>query len=301
MISHLSLKIDDAVASENVMADLVEVAVDHSLHLPSMFTLRLYSHDMKWLEDATFREGTKVEILAGAPGKKLLAGRIASLEPQLDQESPALVVRGYDLSHKLYRGRWRRSFNQVTDTDLVKKLAAEAGLTLGQVEDTSEVHEYVFQNNQTNAEFLLERARRLGYELWVTDEKTLHFRKPAPNGAAVALEWGKTLRSFRPCLSTAEQVNEVEVRGWDPRQKRAVTGRATRCQPAAEIGIEQPGADIARKAWGEAKIAVVDEFVRSTCRGRSPGPGRAGSVGRGLHRGGGRVRRQPRNRAGPTG
>jgi uncharacterized protein involved in type VI secretion and phage assembly len=71
------------------------------------------------------------------------------------------------------------------------------------------------------------------------------------------------LRSFRPRLSTAEQVNEVEVRGWDPKQKREVIGRAQRGNGAPRIGVEKPGSDIAKDAWGEAQVAVVTEFVRS--------------------------------------
>lgn len=262
-LSHVSLKIEGTLASPEVMNDLLQVTVDHSLHLPSMFTIRLLSHDMKWLRDETFREGKKVELFFGERSRyKLLSGKIAGLEPELDVESPTLLVRGYDLSHSLYRGRQRRSFTQVTDSDLAKKLSSEAGLKPGTIDATTEVHEYVFQNNQTNAEFLLERARRLGYELWVEDD-ALNFRKPSPNGPAISLAWGDTLHDFRPRLSTAEQVNEVEVRGWDPKNKRAVVGRATRGQGAPEIGISQPGADVAKSAWGEAKFAIVDEFVRS--------------------------------------
>ena len=262
-LSHVALKIEGALASAEVMSDLLEIVVDHSLHVPSMFTIKLHSHDMKWLRDETFREGKKIEIFYGERSRfKLLAGKIASLEPDLEVTHPTLLVRGYDLSHKLYRGRHRRSFNQVTDSDLVKKLMSEAGLRAGKIDDTTEVHEYIFQNNQTNAEFLLERARCLGYELWV-DEDALNFRKPSPNGQAVDLAWGEELISFRPRLSTVEQINEVEVRGWDPRQKRAVVGRAANGNGAPQIGVSQPGAAIGKQTWGEAKFAIVDQFVRS--------------------------------------
>ena len=262
-LSHVSLKVEGALASPDVMADLLEVVVDHSLHLPSMFTLRLFNHDMKWLRDETFREGKQVEIFFGERSRfKLLSGKIAGLEPKLESVHPTLVIRGYDLSHKLFRGRHRRSFNQVTDSDLATRLARDAGLRPGTIDTTSEIHEYIFQNNQTNAELLLERARRLGFELWVEDD-ALNFRKPSANGAPVQLAWGDSLLSFGPRLSTAEQVNEVEVRAWDPKQKRAVVGRATRGQGGAEIGISEPGSSLASQAWGEAKFAIVDQFARS--------------------------------------
>src|SRR5438270_1165729 len=109
-LSHVSLKVEGALVSPDVMQDLLEVTVDHSLHLPSMFTLRLFNHDMKWLRDETFREGKKVEIFFGERSRsKLLSGKIAGLEPKLEAVHPTVMVRGYDLSHKLYRGRHRRS------------------------------------------------------------------------------------------------------------------------------------------------------------------------------------------------
>lgn len=262
-LSHVSIKVEGSWLKPEVVADLLQVTVDHSLYMPSLFSLRLFNHDMKWLRDETFREGKKVEIFFGERSRsKLMMGKIAVLEPELEIENPTLVVRGYDLSHTLYRGRHRRSFTQLTDADLATKLAREVGLRPGTIDSTSEVHEYLFQNNQTNAEFLLERARRLGYELWVEDS-TLNFCKPNPSGSPIQLDWGETLISFRPRLATAEQVNEVEVRGWDPRQKRAVVGRATRGNGAPQVGISEPGAEIAQQTWGEAKFAIVDEFVRS--------------------------------------
>lgn len=262
-VSHISIKVEGSPISTDAVGDLLEVTVDHHLHLPSMFTIRMLSHDMKWLDDETFREGKKIEISHGEqPAEKLLLGKVAVLEPDLNEALPVLVVRGYDLSHGLYRGRKRRSFLNVTDSDLARRLATEASLQPGTIDSTSEVHEYVFQNNQTNAEFLLERANRLGFELWVEDDK-LNFRKPSPGGEPVSAAWGTNLRSFRPRLSTAEQVNEVEVRGWDPKQKREVVGRASKGNGSPQIGIAQAGADVAKNAWGEAKYAVVDKFVRS--------------------------------------
>src|SRR5262245_53832281 len=170
-VSQISIKVEGAPITADAVGDLLEVTVDHHLHLPSMFTIRMLSHDMKWLDDETFREGKKIEISHGEqPAQKLLMGKIAVLEPDLNEAMPVMVVRGYDLSHGLYRGRKRRSFKDVYDSDLVKKLAPEAALQLGTIETTSEKHDYVFQNNQTNAEFLFERASRIGFELWVEDD-----------------------------------------------------------------------------------------------------------------------------------
>ncbi|MHB9032859.1 MAG: VgrG-related protein [Anaerolineae bacterium] len=264
-VSHMTIKIDGAPAPADLPIDLLEVVVDHSLHLPSMFTIRLNNRDVKWIENGTFREGKKVEILAGEPSPvKLLSGKIAGLEAELEQGQPELVVRGYDLAHRLYRGRHRRAFIQVKDSDIATTLAGEAGLRPGTIDSTAEIHDYIFQNNQTNAEFLLERARWHGFELYVEDD-ALHFRKPSASGSPIRLVWGDDLLSFHPHMSTTEQVNEVEVRGWDPIKKEKVEAHVTSGLGAPRVGMSPggTGANLAKETWGEAKYAIVDQFVRS--------------------------------------
>ena len=250
-VSPLWLKIDGLRASADLLGDLLEVVVDHSLHMPNMVMLRFACHDMKWLEDrAAFPAGRQVEVFYGeAPAAKLVSARIATSEPELEQDNPSLVVRGFDLSHRLYRGRHRRSFVQVSDADLVRQLAVEAGLGLGTIANTPDVHEYVFQNNETNAEFLLGRARRLGFELWMDEKAQLNFCQPRPNGQPVRLAWGDTLSSFRVRVSPVQQLNEVEVRCWNPTRKREITGLA---RSTSGAGI-----------WGDVRLAVVDQLVQS--------------------------------------
>ena len=73
-ISHLSIKIDGAPASEDVTGHLTDAVIDHSLHLPSMFTLTLHNPDMKWLDDETFREGKKDRDRSRRPTRKTVIG-----------------------------------------------------------------------------------------------------------------------------------------------------------------------------------------------------------------------------------
>ena len=84
-----------------------------------------------------------------------------------------LQVRGYDKCHRLLRGRYTRSFVQMTDSDIAQRISQELGLA-SNIEPTSEVQEYVFQHNQTNLEFLQQRAAAIGYQTGVYDE-TLYF------------------------------------------------------------------------------------------------------------------------------
>jgi len=71
----------------------------------------------------------------------------------------------------------------MSDSDIAQKIAGECGLS-PDVESTKEVHELVIQDNQTNMEFLRDRAQRIGYFVYVKDGM-LHFRRTpqvAPSG-----------------------------------------------------------------------------------------------------------------------
>ncbi|MEL6816292.1 MAG: phage baseplate assembly protein V, partial [Cyanobacteria bacterium J06598_3] len=57
------------------------------------------------------------------------------------------------------------------------------------------------------------RAELIGFELFYKNNQ-LHFRKPVP-GEVLGLKWLREINSFRARVTSAEQVDEVEVRGWD--------------------------------------------------------------------------------------
>jgi phage protein D/phage baseplate assembly protein gpV len=172
------------------------------------------------------------------------------------------VVRAYDRSHRLQRGRRTRSFVQVTDEDIAKRIAREARLD-PDIEAGGEVYDYVLQDNRTNYEFLQERAERSGFTFWVSD-KRLHFRRlQSGSTQPILLEWGSNLQHFRPVLSASRQVDEVIVRGWDASAKRTITGRAARGQLYVQGDGQPAGSDAAHNAFGESQAILVHRPVNT--------------------------------------
>jgi len=263
LVSQCNLKIEGQQAADDLMAAIIEVTVEDSLHLPDMFILRIQDDELRWVDAQTFAIGHEVEIEMGEGNRlrKVFNGEVTAIELEpTSQGTFTLQVRGYDRSHRLHRGRQSRSFVQMTDSDIVKKIAQELGLQ-PQVQATRQVYDYVLQDNQTNWEFLHARAQRIGYELRVEDRK-LYFQPPQDSGTPVAtLEWGSTLLDFHAQMSTARQVDEVIVRGWDPKAKQALIGRATRGAGAPRIGESQTGSQMAQEAFGQAKVVTVDRPV----------------------------------------
>ena len=81
-------------------------------------------------------------------------------------------------------------------------------------------------HNQYDILFLMERARRHGYELVLNEvsktnpERSLYFgpSKTKREGPNYKLVWGKTLSSFKPKLSTASR-SETSRSGMGPAQQ----------------------------------------------------------------------------------
>jgi len=244
----LRLELGGSAAPDQLMDDVLQVSVEESLHLPAMFTLIIsnpylptHEGDRPWKHEPLFRFGQTVRIgflpsvTDDTPPeykrvRYVLDGEITAMEAHFNVDSQApMVIRGYDVSHRLHRGRHCRSFQNMTDGDIVAKIAQEVGITLGSVDTTPGPHGYsdinhssgyVFQENQTNMQFLRERAARIGYELFVEDGR-LYFRKPTV-GTILKLKWLEDILSFRVRMTSAEQVSAVEVRGWDYSNKQAI-------------------------------------------------------------------------------
>jgi phage protein D len=259
------LTINGQAAPLELMRDMIEIVVDDSLHLPDMFTILLHNGALRWVDSDLLAVGTEVQISAATAdtvvqpgaGALLITGEITALEPNFAQTGEStLLVRGYDRAHRLHRGKKNRSFLQATDSEIAQKIAWEVGLQ-ARVDSTSVIHDYVFQDNQTNLEFLQARAQRIGYEVYVK-AKTLYFcRRRAEQEVGPELVWGLALRDFRPRLTTMEQVDEVIVRGWDPKTKREIVGRATKGQIAPQVGVAESGGELAHQAFGVLAQAVV--------------------------------------------
>lgn len=257
------LLVEGESAPQAALRQLMRVTVEQGLHLPSLCTLRIQDDDLELTDGNTFAVGRalRVEMGTGNDLETIFDGEIVGLELQPTAAGAVtLVVRSYDRSHRLHRGRQAATFVQATDSDIATRIAREAGLT-PDVESTSEVYEYVLQDNRTHYEFLRQRAERIGFAFWV-DEGKLHFRRPsAAPPTPIVLEWGNDLLQFHPVLSAGRQVDEVLVRGWDPQAKRAIIGRATRGRGAAEVGDQRPGSEVAQSAFGQARVVVVHRPV----------------------------------------
>jgi phage protein D/phage baseplate assembly protein gpV len=262
------LKISGRYAPDDLMESVAEITVDTSLHLPNMFTISLQDPNFIWMDSSLLEIGKLVTISGRAEGGRsmdgiLAKGEITAIEPMFSEDMGAtVVIRGYDKSHRLYRSKKTRVFKQITDSDIVLKVARECGLRT-KVDKTSQVHEHVFQVNQSDIDFLQARANHVGYFLYVEDG-VLNFRREPGKSPRLTMDWGENLVDFQARLTTAEQVNDVEVHGWDPVQKKAIIGKSSTPKKTPKIKGESHGGNFTKKSFGRKNEEVTNNYSVST-------------------------------------
>jgi phage protein D len=269
------VEIDGSALPPEVEALMTLGHVDHSLRLPDLFELRFRDSDRTVVSASHVKIGSLVKISvatdAAQTPEKLVEGEVTALEAEFDSTGTFTVIRGYDQAHRLFRGRRTETYTQVTASDVATTVARRAGLKIGEVQSTSTVHDQLSQGGISDWVFLENLARQVGYEIAVRDG-AFTFGKPKPASDAPAangqtdanpfvLKGGTDLLRFRSVVTSADQVKQVEVRGWDVAAKKALVSTA----PAQTKSAQLPTIDPQKIAsvFGDPVHSVTDEAYRS--------------------------------------
>jgi len=262
------VEVDGSPLPSHLDEALLQLTVENSVALPDRFSIVLRDPRREALVEARITIGSEVVVRVfseRAPqGVKLVSGEVTALEAELDAEATTTVVRGLDLSHRLFRGRVTETYTNVTYSDVATKVAGRVGLKLGTVEATKTVHDHVSQGNVTDWDFLTGLAREVGFQVGVVDGK-FEFHPPlasstGPGDATFTSEdplqlvMGKDLVRFHALVRSSEQVQEVQVRGWDMRQKKGIVGIAPARTASAVIGTTP--ADLAGRFASRPHVGV---------------------------------------------
>jgi uncharacterized protein len=222
--------------------------------------------------------------------RRMMRGTITSLAPVFSESPPTISVSGLNELQQYRTEQHTYSWLDGTKTDTeiatelcswpIKKGQPGLGIAIDPNPMPNEKPDpVVFMNNQYDIVFLMERARRRGYEIYLEDEApapTLYFglsQNPA-QAPVYQLEWGKSLISFKPTLSTAKQISSVTVRGWDRKSNTAISETYTLQQLWKDE--KKSAAEIARlsqiaQAYGNRSEIVTDKpaHTRKEARDRA--------------------------------
>lgn len=232
------------------------------------------SFDFKYSNGDLFYAGNRVQVQMGYADRMLpmVTGQITTITPKFPESGPPTMgVSGLDGMVKL-RNRHptedeATNYMDMADWEIAQLVAERNGLR-SNVTQEGETHSLVVQKNQDDAQFLMERAKRIDFDVFVlTDpdsgEDVLHFVRPtdARDGAPIreyVFTWGQNLINFNPRLTVSHQVGSITVRGWDPRTKQAIvyTAGPDDLPGASEGGNSGP--QVAASSMSNKQEVVVD-------------------------------------------
>jgi uncharacterized protein involved in type VI secretion and phage assembly len=254
----LIVEIAGAPLADDVKTLLAYCYVDDSRNLPDAFVLRFRDPGHIVLSKAHITVGAavKLKVQTADPGgpQPLMSGEVTAIGFDLDPTGTFTEVRGYDKAHRLFHGRRVAAYPNMTVADIVRKVTQRAGLEPGDIDNVpgfgGQLNTQISQDNVSDWDFLSRIAAAVGAQVAVLDGK-LSFKLPAPPASAPAesakatanplvLEAHRTLVSLRASITSAEQVPQVEVRGWDFTNKAAVTATAKPTIAGTEIQGTDP-------------------------------------------------------------
>ena len=268
------VEIDGTELSADVSKNIEEVSVTSekdSMNSCSLTIANTYP-EMRWTHTSDarlFQEGNSVKVSLGYVDRmqQVFSGEITTVTSTFPASgAPTVKVDAKTRLHWLQGDKKTKTFQSMTDKQIAEQIGQDAQLAV-QAEDAQVQYDYVMQPNQTDLEFLKERARRIHFEVLVED-KTLIFRKAKETDSEIyTLVWGNTqagvgggpntlpLKSFSPTIKTLQQVNKVTVRGYDPKSKQQIVGQAG--SQDTKMGRREGGGEATASAFRRSR-----EYVR---------------------------------------
>jgi phage protein D len=239
-----------------------------------------YSDKPEDPKTVTYDLNARVDVLMGYVDRLLpmVSGTIRTLAPKFpDSGPPTIQISGLDHMSKLKNRKPTeedvKKFVDQDDAEIAGIIAERNGLKLQASSKGLIKHKLVIQKNQDDAQFLMERAKRIDFDCYVkvdmkTKVGTLHFENPRDGRTSkpthvYAFEWGTNLIDFTPTITVKDQVKSVTVRCWDPASKSVIEYKADEKdlpKPKKSEGKSGPG--VVEEGAGQQEV-VVDAVALS--------------------------------------
>jgi uncharacterized protein len=208
-----------------------------------------------------FGKSLKIEMGAGDAAGVLFEGRVTGIEGRFaGSRPPEILILAEDRLQDLRMTRRTRTFENVSDAEVVRQVAGSYGLGTD-VDFSGPTHQVVAQLNQSDLAFVRERARGAGAEVWVEGDTMKAKPRTARSGGELTLTYGDGLHELSIMADLAHQATGLTVAGWNVSGKRAVSHRATDTAVGPELNGGEAGAAVLQATLGARNQQVVHDHV----------------------------------------
>ena len=254
---------ENAAISRDAIAALVEETVEGlyrcEITLTNFGTSRNGQSDYLYFNRETLDFGKEISLRLGPgnPPEQVFTGFITALEAEyLDGGGARLRVLAEDRLQDLRMTRRTRSFEQVSDADVIEQIARAHGFSTD-VGLPGPTYASLAQVNLSDLAFIRARARACGGEVWVTGSE-LHVKpRTERNSEPIELMYGGSLKSFSVRADLAHQCTELAVAGWDVASKSAIRETGDESIISAELEGQTGGSAILYEKFGERTATLV--------------------------------------------
>lgn len=255
----------------DVARDLLYLEIDEdveglrrlALHVVASAPREQSSGDIvEYLDGSVFDYGTSIEVSMGPTGneKNVFKGTISAIEVSYEQgDVPHVTVLAEDELMALRMNQTSQTYTQSSDADVARAIAGRHNLT-PDVQLDGPTYDVVQQINQSDLEFLRERASMVAGEVWAWDG-TLHVTtRDNRVGTTLSLTQGNELLSVSVRGDLAHQAASVRVTGFDAQQRSTIDQVAPSSTIDAEISGGRTGPQVLTQASSALAAHCLSEI-----------------------------------------
>ena len=205
-----------------------------------------------------FAREIAVKIGDGDAAATVFEGSIMGIEARyLDKGPPELTILSEDRCQDLRMTRRTRTFENVSDRDVIAQIAAQHSLRADIDIDGPMMHKVLAQVNQSDLAFIRERAQAVDAEVWVEANALRVQSRRRRKHEDVTLTFGQRLREFSVLADLAGQSTTLTVSGWNVSAKATIAHEAGESVIRDELNGGRSGSNLLSAAVGTRKEQLV--------------------------------------------
>jgi uncharacterized protein involved in type VI secretion and phage assembly len=266
-VAGLEVVISGSELPPEMRNELLEVRVKENLALPASAIVKIRDPvpEETIVDHSVFNVGNEIEIRTGgleaSAVVQVFKGEIVAFEPEWEKTGCIVSIRALDKSHRLQRASKVRTFQEMKASDILQKIVGEYGLS-SEIDATDTVYPFFQQSGETDRDLIAAFEREYDCRFYLEDGKAKFKKVDALAGQSpTELTFGDNLITFRPRMSSVQQVAKVNVRGWDYKRKEVINGASQTGEPTAKVGEQQKGLTT---KFGNHEVLVPDRSVETT-------------------------------------
>jgi phage protein D len=216
-----------------------------------------------------FGKTLAVRTGVGDAESQIFEGRITGIEAHYTTTRPPdVVVLAEDRFQDLRMTRRTRTFEDITDSDVIQQIASQHNLN-HDIDINGPSYTVLSQVNQSDLAFIRERARAIDAEVWV-EGKTLKARaRNSRSNNDVILTYQSGLKEFSVIADLANQRTSLTISGWDTATKEAIKYEASESAISSELNGSKSGGSILQRTFGVRAEQLVHLVPFTTLEAQS--------------------------------